>query len=370
MARVAVVHNTLDFHGGADVVCLTVCEALQRDHDVTLFTLAETAPASLAERFDIDLDAEQLDVRSPRGATAVATVLSTAGPLVGPQLPLRSVLVHQFFEREADAFDLAVSTANEFDFSIPSVQYVHYPQFRLDRLAEESGALNPLWSRMAGPAREDLEDAGVLANSSWTAAVVEDLYGIEPAVVHPPVDPIGPHPDWDERENGVVVVGRIAPDKRVLDAIDIVDGVRRRGRDLHLHVVGAAPRAYRQYVERVEAAAAERPYVTVERDVPRSRIEALLRTHQYGLNLKREEHFGMSVAEYVAAGMVAFAPDSGGQREILDGREDSLFGSVEEAIELLDAAVERDRAPSQSPTRFARSRFREAIREHVNKTLN
>ncbi|WP_336023761.1 glycosyltransferase family 4 protein [Halobellus salinisoli] len=370
MARVAVVHNTLDFHGGADVVCLSVCEALQRDHDVSLFTLSETPPSVLAERFDIDLDARRIDVPSPRGGTAVARALSTIGPVVGPQLPLRSVLVSRFFEREADAFDLAVSTANEFDLSIPSVQYVHYPQFRLNRIPDASGALNPLWSRVAGPARNGFDDVTPLANSSWTADVFERVYGVEPAVVHPPIDPIEPRADWREREGGVVVAGRIAPDKRVLDAVEVVDGVRRRGHDVHLHVVGTAPRSYRRYVERVESAADERPYVTVERDVSRTRLDELLGTHRYGLNLKPREHFGMSVAEYVASGMIAFAPDSGGQREVLDEREDRLFGSVDEAIEILSAAIERDRPPEQSSARFGRARFREEICEHVDRALH
>ena len=115
--------------------------------------------------------------------------------------------------------------------------------------------------------------------------------------------------------------------------------------------------------------AAERPYVVVERDVPRARLEELLCTHKYGLNLKPEEHFGMSVAEYVAAGMVAFAPDSGGQREVLGGREDRLFGSIPEAIRLIAAAADADDPPVLPPDRFASDRFRRAIRNAVDRAL-
>ncbi|MFD1687239.1 glycosyltransferase [Halobellus litoreus] len=373
MARVAVVHNTLDFQGGADIVCLSVCAALQGEHDVTLYTLSETDPGALAERFDVELARERLNVRRPTGGGTASRTLSAAAPFVGPQLPLRSVLVHRLFERDAEAFDLVVSTANEFAFSLPSVQYVHYPQFHARRLADDSSdALNRLWSRLAGPNRAEIasDSLTTLANSEWTADVVERVYGIRPAVLHPPVDPIDGRWQWEEREDGVVVVGRIAPDKRVLDAIRVVDGVRERGHDVHLHIVGAAPRAYRQYVERVEAAASERAYVAVERDVPRDRIETLLGTHRYGLNLKPEEHFGMSVAEYVAAGMIAFAPDSGGQREILDGRDDRLFASVEEAVERLAHAVETGEQPSQSADRFDSGRFREAIRRTVARALH
>jgi len=368
MARVAVVHNTLDFQGGADAVCLTTCEALLADHDVTLFTLSETDPVELADRFDADVDG--LAVRMPPGAATGSATLGRAAPWIGPQLAFRSVLVHRFFRRHAAAFDLAVSTANEFSLPLPSVQYVHYPQFHRRRREDaEAGRLNTLWSALAGPTRAELDDETLLANSAWTASVVERIYGTRPDVVHPPVDPIEGERAWTDREDGIVLVGRIAPDKRVREAVAVVDRLRERDHDVHLHVVGAAPRAYRRYVERVASAADRRPYVSLHRDVERDRLERLLTTHKYGLNLKPDEHFGMSVAEYVAAGMVAFAPASAGQREVLDGRPDRLFESVDGAIDLIEAAIEDDHRPALPADRFGSERFRASVRDHVARRL-
>lgn len=362
MARVAIFHNTLDFQGGADVVCLSTCAALQTDHDVTLYTISETDPGDLAARFGIELDGG-LDVRTPTGTGGLARALSAAAPAVGSQLALRSALLRRAVEDRLDGFDVVVSTANEVSLPAPSVQYVHYPQFNAHRTSDGAGRLNRVWSRLAAP--EPGDGTALLANSAWTAGVVDDVYGVRPSVVHPPVDPIEGAREWTARRDGIVVVGRLAPDKRIHDAIRIVDGVRARGHDLTLHVVGAAPRAYRRYARQIESMAAERPYVTVERDAPRARLEELLCTHKYGLNCKPEEHFGMSVAEYVASGMVAFAPDSGGQREILDERDDRLFGSVTEAVDRIAAAADADDPPELPPDRFASDRFRRAIREAV-----
>ncbi len=371
MARVAVLHNTLDFQGGADVVCLSACAALQRDHAVTLYTISETDPGDLAARFGVDLDTTALDVRMPTGARPAARLLSAAAPAIGPQLALRSVVLRRAVGGRLEEFDLAVSTANEVSLPAPSVQYVHYPQFRTHRLPDgDGGALNRAWSRLAAPDPDDFDGrTALLANSAWTADVVDGIYGVRPSVVYPPVDPIEGAAAWAERHDGVVVVGRLAPDKRILDAIRVIDGVRERGHDLTLHVVGAAPRAYRRYVQRVESMAAARPYVTVERDVPRVRLEELLCTNKYGLNLKPEEHFGMSVAEYVAAGMVTFAHDSGGQREILDGREDRLFGSVQGAIDRIASAADADDPPALPRDRFASDRFRQGIRDAVARVV-
>jgi len=367
MARIAVLHNTLDLRGGADAVCLHVCQALQDDHDVTLFTLSRTSVAELNDMFGTSVD---VAVERPPFGRRLADAFAAGTPWLGPQLPLRTVLLHAYFRRRADAFDLAVSTANEVALLLPSVQYIHFPQF--DQYHCPAGGFdraNPLWSRLAGPRERRLPaDATVLANSAWTADVVEATYDRRPAVLHPPVDPIPDRRPWAEREQGVVTVGRLAPDKRTLDAIEVVDGVRERGHDCHLHIVGSAAPAYRQYVERVAAAARERPYVTLERDVSRERLERVLATHRYGLNTKRREHFGMALAECTAAGMVTFAPDDGGQRDVV-GDPGRLFESPADAADRIARAIDRDERPAQPPDRFESARFHDRIRRHVTDRL-
>ena len=369
MAQVAVVHNTLDFQGGADAVCLATCEALLTDHEVTLFTLGETDPRELAERFQADVT--DLRVQTPPANSLVAKLLSRFGPTIGPQLAFRSVLIGQYFTLYDEKFDLTVSTANEMSLPGPSLQYVHFPQFSLRNLEGHShGRLNQLWSWIAGPDRADLQNTALLANSAWTADTVETIYDVRPDVLHPPVDPVDGGLSWEQREKGILIVGRLAPDKRILDGISIIDQLRDRGHAVHLHIVGSAPRLYRPYVNRIESAAKQRSSVTLERDVSRERLEELLRTHRYGLNLKRDEHFGMSVAEYVAAGMIAFAPDGGGQREVLDGRSDRLFESIPAAVDRIEASLESDDRPALPRDRFSRDRFKSGISAHANRLLD
>jgi glycosyltransferase involved in cell wall biosynthesis len=369
MARVAVLHNTLDGRGGADAVCLHVCEALQSRHDVTLFTLSRSALADLNRLFDTTAT---VPVVRPPGTDLVCRAFEALPERFGPALAPRSVLIQRYFARHADRFDAAVSTANEFSLPIPSVQYIHFPQFnRRATAAGSAGRLDPLWSRLAGLGDRRLPaDVRLLANSAWTADAVEDVYGRRPTVRFPPVDPLPDPRPWADRENGVVVVGRLAPDKRPLRAIRIVDGVRARGHDVHLHLVGSTSPIYADYGRRVADAAAGREYVHLDRDAPRSRIERLLETHRYGLNCKPREHFGMAVAEYVAAGMVAFAPDAGGQREVLASRPDQLFDSTDDAVATVAAAIEDDARPTLARDRYASDRFHAAIRDHVADALS
>ncbi len=360
MARVAVLHNTLDFQGGADRVALTACSCLSRTHDVDLVTISETDHKSLAERFGLDVDVRLCE---PSWSRTIASVLARFAPHIGAQLALRSAIVKRAFDPIATEYELVVSTTNELSLPIPSVQYVHFPQFELHRLADaEPGRINRIWSRVAAPT--DISEhrlATYVANSAWTADAFEHIYGLRPRVLYPPVCPIPTVLDWEAREQGIVLLGRIAPDRRVHAAIEIVDRLRGRGYDLHLHLVGSAPRAYRQYHRAVRRLVATRSYVTIETDVPRSRIVDLLGTHRYGLNVRPRESFGIAVAEYVAAGMIPFAPNAGGQREILQGRGDRLFTDPSDAVEKLARAIDERHRPEFSPNRFRPERFERGL---------
>jgi glycosyltransferase involved in cell wall biosynthesis len=393
MARLAVFHNTLDFHGGADVVCLQATAALSREHDVTLYTMSETDPGALADRFDVPFDAEVLQ---PPGGRALASTLNALGPRIGPQLAARTALLRPFLQRHAHEYDAVVSTANELALDQPSLQYVHFPQFHLDRTtAADPGHLDGLWSSLAAPTPEVVPPrTRLLANSAWTADVVEEIYGVRPIVCHPPVDRITGRP-WGDREPGILVLGRIAPDKRTLDAIAVLDRLRDRGYDLTGHVVGSASPAYRTYVDRVTQAAATRPHVTLETDASRDRVLELLGRYRYGLNMKRHEHFGMAVAEFVAAGVIPFAPDDGGQADVLAHDDRLLFDAETETATVVDArtdvqnadnsestaaarsaaadliadAIDADTRPFLPRDRFDSNRFADAIRDHVTAIL-
>ena len=358
MARVAVVHNTLAFRGGADAVCLHVCEALDRDHDVTLFTLSGPPIADLNALFDTAAD---VTVRRPPGTALLGRSFEAITRVAGPQLPAQSALLTWYVRGKLDAYDAVVSTANEFSLPGPSVQYVHNPQFN-------AGGRNRVWTALAG-ASDLPADAQLVANSQWTADEMHRRYGREPSVLYPPVDPIPGGRPWNARGRGIVTVGRLAPDKRHHDSIRVVDGVRAAGYEAHLHLVGSTAPQYADYYERLRRAVARRPYVTLHADVPRAELERLLTANRYGLNTRPDEAFGMAVAEYVAAGMIPFVPDAGGQREVVDRDPDRLFGSLDEAVTKIGAAIDRGDRPRLARDRFASDRFHDAIRDHVERVL-
>lgn len=379
MAHIAVAHTDLMAKGGGEAVAMNVLAALQSDHDVTLLTLIRPDLAALNDYFRTDVT----DV-TVRTADAGRRFVSALEGATGETLyNLQNAVLNRFVESCADGYDAVVSTDNELSVDGPLVQYVHTPRFaRLvtsKRVSEDSfldHAYDRLSYRVGGYDAEQIRTSRLLTNSSWMANVVQDAYGVRPSVVHPPVDAeaFDPRP-WDEREDGFLSVGRLARYKNVDDNIRIVDGLRDRGHDVHLHLVG--PAADREYYERLAAMAADRPYVAIEGELSRERLVELVATHRYGLHGKRNEHFGMVVAEFVAGGSIPFVHDSGGQRDIVNGRDELTYGTVADAVERIDGVLSnpaRQRAvrldPATARRRFGRERFRTELRTIVADELS
>ena len=361
--------------GGGEGVCMNVLEALD-DHDLTLLTLTDPDLRELEEYFQTSVP--DVDVRTPEYVEAFLAWLDD------PRYNLRNALLNRFVADRCERFDLVVGTDNELSVPGPLVQYVHTPRFaRLvvsKRVGEDSFADHAYdrfsW-RFGGFDPAQIRSSTLLSNSAWMAGVVQDAYGVRPEVVHPPVDTPGfaarGDRPWAEREPGFVTIGRLARYKNVLENVEILDRVRERGHDVHLHLVG--PGYDDEYTREVERAAADREYVHVEGEVTREELVELVCEHRYGLHGKRHEHFGMAVAELVAGGTVPFVPNNGGQREIV-ASDRLTYDTVPEAVEKIDRvlsnpelASELRQGSAEIERRYGRERFQREIAAVVDAAL-
>ena len=369
------VHMDLMSKGGGEAVAMNVLEALEDDHEVTLLTLTDPDFDELNGYFNTNVDSVAI-----RRAGWLAPTLNEAFGI--KYYVLQNALLGRYARRNADEFDLLVSTINELGLGVNSVQYIHFPfdwTVNIDDrdvifhpTVEDDSLYERLCTRVAGVTREDIASNTLFANSEWTADAVEEAYGTRPDVLHPPVDTseFDPVP-WDERDLGFTTVGRIERSKRIVEQIRIVDGVRERGHDVDFHVIG--PTVDEEYRREVDAQASDREYVTIEGELPREELVERVRNHRYGLHGKQHEHFGMAVAELAAGGAIPFVPDGGGQHAIVRDDDRLLYGSVEGAVEKVDRVLsnpslqrELRRETGAIERRFGRERFKETIRTVVD----
>lgn len=340
--RLLFLQPSLQPPGGGNGVCAWMLQALRDDYDLDLLTWRRVDFAAVNRYYGTDLDPTQVRPLPPLVAPRLLDLLPTPAALLKSSLLLRRA------RSIAGRYEGLVTANNEADFGRPGIQYVHYPWSYRPRPAVDmrwyhaTPLLRAYYGLVERVSPFDLEGVRrnlTLVNSDWTAALVRELYpGIRTRTLHPPV--AGPFPEvpWEEREDGVVVVGRISAEKRPELAIEIVHRVRERGRALRLHLVGSRDdRA--TYRNVVTLARRHRDWLRVHEDLPRPELCALMARQRWGLHAMAEEHYGMAVAEMVVAGLVPFVPDGGGQREILEGLPELCWKSGDEAVDRINGIV-------------------------------
>ena len=382
MSKIAVYHPYFG-QGGAESVCMHVLEALQSENDLTLLSMSNIDIAEQNTYFDTEVD-----------PTIETSQLGTIGQgLEQSMTTLKRILGRSFgrvhtaiFSRVAGnqpEFDLTFSTHGELVTDHPSIQYIHYPWYNRSELPEAletRSAAENLYNRLCRmlAAHDDaaIRKQRLLTNSDWTANILQRLYNDRPKTVYPPVVTRNFEPQpWNKRENGFVCVGRLSPEKNIHRNINIVEQLRNRGHDVHLHIIGPTPKE--AYGQRIQQFAEERPYVNLEGRISRERLIKLICTHRYGIHGMEYEHFGIAVAELVAGGTIPFVPNSGGQREIVNRLDDVTYNSVADAVEKADMVLSdsdsqkyiRKSLPNIEK-RFGPERFKREIQDIVVDVLH
>lgn len=350
--------------GGAEAVAAWLIQGLLERSDLRLDLACATAPdfAALDSHFGTRLEASgagaRVHVLPWPVQFAVGAVRATG--LRGAALEMSLLEQHvRTIAREHGPYDLFISTNNELVFpsGARNLAYIHYPRYHPERGRTElrwyhhiPGVLplyNLLCRRINGFSAARLGSTVAIANSGWTAERYRSVHGRVPDVVNPPVPCVDETAvPWDARENAIVILGRLAPEKRILESVDVIDRVRRRvGPALAptLHVIGNWDHQ-RSYNERLRRAFAEKAsWIRHTANLSRVALDAAIASSRYGFHRMDDEHFGMAVAELQRSGCVAFVPSTGGPREIVGEEPRQIFATDDEAVDRL-AAVLRDPA--------------------------
>ena len=331
--------------GGSEPVAMWLVEALKDDHDVTVLTTAGWDLQELNAHCGTHVNGNQVTVR-------IAPVPWPARRL--DAAALRAACFQRFARMVAGEYDVRISAYNLTDWGLPAVHFIadfswhQRIRERLDPVAPgfiyRDSWLRRIYLDIAGryqnlSGRDLLREDKIIANSHWTAELMRKACEVEvAAVVYPPVCGEFPKVTWQDRENAFAMIGRIAPEKRIEDAIAILETVRQRGHAVQLHLCGQIGND--SYGRRIATLCRNHAdWIVSEGFITGARKAEILASCRYGIQTRSAEPFGISVAEMIRAGAIVFAPNDGGQAEILD-HPSLLFSDRGEAVEAISAALE------------------------------
>ena len=326
-------------------MALWAIEALKGSYNVTLVTMGDVDFTSLNAYYGTQLSPEDVPViRAP-----LPPPLRNAGRFSA----LQGHLFQRFCQKIASRFDLMISAYSPMDFGVPGVQFVADFSFDDVMRRELDGAdrgigrivygANPLrmlylflCSAISPSGPERWRRNLTIANSEWSQRIITQRYGLETRILYPPV--LGQFPDAPigERENGFVCLGRLVSEKRMDVVIEVLDRVRQRGHDVHLHIMGGGESGY---VESLRALSADRDWVFLEGWVGGEEKARMMTRHRFGISGRVNEPFGIAVAELVKGGCIVFVPNGGGQVEIVD-HPSLIFDDEDEAADKICSVLE------------------------------
>lgn len=292
----------------------------------------------------------------------------------------------------ADKFDIMFSTYNIFDFGKRGIQYIAdflfadelrnilyaLPEKKETGWLYRDSFLRTAYLKMGKllyrPSHKRMMTNLTLINSEWSNKLLKKIYGIEGIVIYPPVAGGFPSVPWEKRENGFVCIAKLVPFKEIEKSIQILSQVRKKGLDIHLHILGWIEDT--RYARMIESLCEKnRSWCFLEGGVYGEDKINFIAQHKFGINTCRNEAFGVSVAEMVKAGNIVFVPDSGGQVEIVN-HPDLTFIGVDDAAEKIESVFKS--MPHQDKLRrhlevqsnkFLIEKFKSQIRDVVQRFL-
>jgi glycosyltransferase involved in cell wall biosynthesis len=175
----------------------------------------------------------------------------------------------------------------------------------------------------------------VVCNSTWTAKIFEEHFGIKPKIIHPPVKVKEFH--TATKSNSVVMVGYFDPEKKFETAILALSKTQSKP---NLLLVGRSEKISEYYIGQLKKLAKKLGVgdkVHFKVDVNFNELKDIMSHAKICLSC-RSEHFGVAIVEEMASGCVPVVYEDGGVwTDILDhGKYGFGFTTTDQLSQTID----------------------------------
>lgn len=218
----------------------------------------------------------------------------------------------------------------------------------------------------------------VLTNSKYTTKAIFNAFNIEAKILYPPVD-VDTFREIalksNQKEDMILVISRIAPDKQIENAIEVARLMRGRGIGKGMIIAGNLHHYDHHYYQQLKNMIADydlSDYVSFQTNISFSKLVRLMQLAKVYFHPRIDEHFGISIVEAMASGLVPVVSNIGGHTEFVPSKYQfhTLFHAADLIALAFEATDSERRAISNSTTKFSIMNYIQSFHGILSELLN
>jgi len=346
--RIAIIHDSLNSCGGAERLALAFAKALKEGgHSLDLYLVEKTKWDRVKKLTSYDRSV----IDNEYALLPYGIIPSIYGRFLN--WFSRDVIgIHEVRRRK---YDVVVATKQILVPIFVDVLYMHFPDFVAgfeylyypDRYMYNTSLRiysrpATLLSRLLISLFKNMEYKPIiLTNSRFSASMINRFLEVNSLVVYPPVniEEYLPLSRNKNRDNIVLVIGRIEPAKNIASVPFIAKKVKN-GKFVIIGSIGSYS-YYKHLVRLIKSLGIGDRVRILPNASEREKIELLGKAKIY-LHPMKYEHFGISIVEAMASGLIPVVHRSGGPwTDIVEfGRYGFGFRDEDEAVSIIENALE------------------------------
>jgi alpha-1,2-mannosyltransferase len=378
MAIAVVVHHNLNSPGGEAAVAIETIQSLNDlGYDVHLVTIQKPNIEAISKI---------------SGKTIPVTKVYSLFPFKINYLGIYQKILTQLTSLKTKDVEIVICTngvtlPTNIPCNIPVILYLHFPPSLITTQKYENLKYNKslFWSIYYKPykalssilikkafSKSDL----ILVNSQFTKDAVKEIFpASNPSVLYPPVniDLFYSSYQCKFRYRKVLVISRFSPEKQIENAIKISKLLQKE--NISFKIIGSlipSNKSYFKYLKKMVVDLGVEKNITI---VPNATFDEILKSLSESmiyLHTMHGEHFGISIIQAMAAGLVPIVPSYGGCSEIVP--LNYQYKEIEDAANYILKAI-NDYDPKTREymhniaKNFSSCEFRKKMQEYIKQII-
>jgi glycosyltransferase involved in cell wall biosynthesis len=188
-----------------------------------------------------------------------------------------------------------------------------------------------------------MRNSTVITNSEFSRTAIVNACGLDNIyILSPPIDietfrNVALMANGDDETNDIIlVISRIAPHKKIENAIKLAKILKDNNVGKEMKIVGNLYYYFFDYYSELKQMVLDlglTDYITFEINASLDKLLSIIRESRVYFHPMIGEHFGMAVLEAMAAGLIPVVPNEGGLTEFVP--QEYQFNTIEQAAEII-----------------------------------